>query len=71
MDVEAQDPKRPSTGDIAAVTEEEELKLAQVGYIDILKQFSLLGWVAFGGPAAHIALFQKVSHSKCVLMILE
>lgn len=35
--------------------------LADVGYYDILKQFSLMGWVAFGGPAAHIALFQKVS----------
>lgn len=34
--------------------------LADVGYYDILKQFSLMGWVAFGGPAAHIALFQKV-----------
>jgi chromate transporter len=35
--------------------------LADVGYYEILKQFSLMGWVAFGGPAAHIALFQKVS----------
>lgn len=27
--------------------------------MDIVKQFSLLGWIAFGGPAAHIGLFQK------------
>jgi len=31
---------------------------AEVGYGDIFKQFVLLGWTAFGGPAAHIALFQ-------------
>ncbi|KAG0610833.1 hypothetical protein M758_7G095400 [Ceratodon purpureus] len=63
-DVESQE-KRPSgVLDVAppapiATIEEEEPKLAEVSYVDILKQFSLLGWVAFGGPAAHIALFQK------------
>ena len=31
---------------------------AEVGFGDIFKQFVLLGWTAFGGPAAHIALFQ-------------
>lgn len=61
-DVEAQQQKTHA-GDnapVVVIEEPEEEKLAQVGYIDILKQFSLLGWVAFGGPAAHIALFQKV-----------
>lgn len=60
-DVEAQQQKTPAGDDapVAVIEEPEEEKLAQVGYIDILKQFSLLGWVAFGGPAAHIALFQK------------
>lgn len=32
-----------------------------VTYADIFKQFSILGWTAFGGPAAHIGLFQRVS----------
>ncbi len=35
--------------------------LEVVTYWDITKQFSLLGWSAFGGPAAHIGLFEKVS----------
>jgi hypothetical protein len=36
---------------------------ADVTYADIFKQFSILGWTAFGGPAAHIGLFQRVSSS--------
>ncbi|KAK3255906.1 hypothetical protein CYMTET_34936 [Cymbomonas tetramitiformis] len=28
-------------------------------YQDIFKSFALLGWIGFGGPAAHIALFEK------------
>lgn len=35
-------------------------KYVTVTYFDIFKQFVLLGWTAFGGPAAHIGLFQKV-----------
>ena len=35
-------------------------KPVRVTYADIFKQFVLLGWTAFGGPAAHIALFQKI-----------
>ena len=34
-----------------------------VTYKDLFFRFVLLGWIAFGGPTAHIALFQKVSHS--------
>lgn len=30
-----------------------------VSYWDIAKEFSLLGYIAFGGPAAHIGIFQK------------
>jgi hypothetical protein len=33
---------------------------AQVGFAEIFTQFVLLGWTAFGGPQAHIALFQKI-----------
>ncbi|CAG9463862.1 unnamed protein product [Pedinophyceae sp. YPF-701] len=34
--------------------------IAEVTYKDIFKRFVLLGWTAFGGPAAHIAIFQKL-----------
>ena len=27
---------------------------------DIVKTFGWMGWAAFGGPAAHVGLFQKV-----------
>ena len=27
---------------------------------DIFRAFVLMGWTAFGGPAAHIGIFQKV-----------
>eukprot|EP00879_Flechtneria_rotunda_P029774 GHRR01032222.1.p1 GENE.GHRR01032222.1~~GHRR01032222.1.p1 ORF type:complete len:108 (+),score=36.75 GHRR01032222.1:152-475(+) len=40
--------------------EEQEEQYVNVTYADIAKQFSLLGWTAFGGPAAHIGLFQRV-----------
>ncbi|GIL47404.1 hypothetical protein Vafri_4228 [Volvox africanus] len=30
-----------------------------VTYFDILKHFSLMGYIGFGGPAAHIGLFQR------------
>ena len=32
-----------------------------VTYKDLFTRFILLGWIAFGGPSAHIALFQKAS----------
>lgn len=32
---------------------------AKVGFADIAKHFVLMGWTAFGGPAAHVGLFQK------------
>lgn len=31
-----------------------------VGYADIARNFVLLGWTAFGGPAAHVGLFQRL-----------
>lgn len=45
--------------DVKDVEEEEEPPYADVTFLDIFKQFSILGWIAFGGPAAHIGLFQK------------
>jgi len=42
----------------AAAQAEEEY--ADVSYVDIAKQFFILGWTAFGGPAAHVGLFEKV-----------
>ena len=32
---------------------------AEVSYGDIFKQFAVLGWTAFGGPAAHLGMFEK------------
>mmetsp|Transcript_23493 Transcript_23493/g.39353 ORF Transcript_23493/g.39353 Transcript_23493/m.39353 type:complete len:433 (-) Transcript_23493:498-1796(-) len=32
---------------------------AKSGFYTIFKNFVLMGWVAFGGPAAHIGLFEK------------
>jgi len=51
--------------EVAAVADAPEenkghVAFAEVGYKDIFKQFVMLGWTAFGGPAAHIGLFQKV-----------
>ncbi len=45
--------------------EDKETSVESQGYVsasygDIAKEFVLLGWTAFGGPAAHIGLFQKV-----------
>lgn len=39
---------------------EQEEQYEDVTYGDIAKQFFILGWTAFGGPAAHIGLFQRV-----------
>lgn len=60
VDEESQQNNNVVVDGATELTEPTE-SLADVGYYDILKQFSLMGWVAFGGPAAHIALFQKVS----------
>lgn len=41
------------------VEEEPFVVVEHVTYWDITKEFSLLGWIGFGGPAAHIGLFEK------------
>ena len=33
---------------------------ARVSKRDVAKHFAVMGWTAFGGPAAHIAVFEKV-----------
>jgi hypothetical protein len=53
-----------STAAAAAVGSAEE-QYVDVTYCDIAKQFSILGWTAFGGPAAHIGLFQRVRLGFC------
>lgn len=55
-----EDPVDNDKADAAPVDEPEADRIVQVGYRDIAKEFSLLGWTAFGGPAAHIGLFQRV-----------
>lgn len=54
-------PSQPEEKDAPEAEPVEEI--VDVGYKDIAKQFSLLGWTAFGGPSAHIALFEKVGKS--------
>lgn len=39
---------------------ESDPAMQKVGFADIAKNFVLMGWTAFGGPAAHVGLFQKV-----------
>lgn len=48
----------------AADAEAQEAEAVQghldVTYGDIAREFFLLGWIGFGGPQAHIGLFQRV-----------
>ena len=51
-----------SDGAGAAAGEEEPL-VRPASYKEIAKYFGILGWTAFGGPAAHVAMFQKASQA--------
>ena len=42
-----------------------------VSYMDITREFSLLGYIGFGGPAAHIGLFQKVRRCCCLVPTMQ
>eukprot|EP00955_Chlamydomonas_euryale_P052637 355232-Chlamydomonas_euryale.AAC.3 len=42
---------------------EEMVGFAEVTFADIAREFFILGWIGFGGPQAHIGLFQRVSAS--------
>jgi chromate transporter len=59
-DVEAQVSSTAAPSKNAAGEEEENYDFKDVTWMDIVKQFSILGWTAFGGPAAHIGLMQRV-----------
>eukprot|EP00240_Pyramimonas_obovata_P001353 CAMPEP_0118932580 /NCGR_PEP_ID=MMETSP1169-20130426/10506_1 /TAXON_ID=36882 /ORGANISM="Pyramimonas obovata, Strain CCMP722" /LENGTH=429 /DNA_ID=CAMNT_0006875259 /DNA_START=139 /DNA_END=1428 /DNA_ORIENTATION=- len=48
------DPEEPLLGE-----EEERQNREGKGFLQIFKNFALLGWIAFGGPAAHIGVFEK------------
>ena len=50
----------PTVSNIDPEAAVEPSKYVDVSYMDILREFSILGFIAFGGPAAHIGLFQKV-----------
>ena len=54
------DATAPSPAVSVIVAPAQTDSFVQVGYKDIFQQFILLGWTAFGGPSAHIALFQKI-----------
>jgi chromate transporter len=40
-------------------TNNNETPYRDISYAEIAKEYSLLGWTAFGGPAAHIGLFER------------
>lgn len=53
----------PAPGDVPTDVEAQTAQpdpAPSVTYKDLFLRFVWLGWVAFGGPTAHIALFQKV-----------
>ena len=39
---------------------ESSSSFVSVEYEDITKYFTLMGWTAFGGPQAHIGMFETV-----------
>lgn len=47
---------------VQGADEPTEQECCDVSYNDIAKEFSLLGWTAFGGPSAHIGLFERVRY---------
>lgn len=59
-------PHEPPTGVLPFATSSgtpraEESQILDASYWDVFRQWFFLGWTAFGGPSAHLAIFQKVS----------
>lgn len=50
----------PDAEDPLIESEVDAPEYAQVSYGELVKNFVLMGWTAFGGPSAHIALFETV-----------
>lgn len=57
---ESTDSKQNCDSVVEISASDPEIKYTDADFKDIFKQFILLGWTAFGGPSAHIALFQKI-----------
>ena len=49
-----------SEADQGLLDPEEQAEYTDVTYTQLVRQFMLMGWTAFGGPSAHIALFETV-----------
>ena len=49
----------PSRAPIASARAHRATQLVKASFKDIFYSFVLMGWTAFGGPAAHIGIFQK------------
>lgn len=74
-DIESQAQKsKASSEDTAAAegaTEEHTEVVVSATYKEIVYHFFILGWTAFGGPAAHIGMFQKVCLQLTLLYIFQ
>eukprot|EP00850_Spirogloea_muscicola_P003519 SM000014S00307 [mRNA] locus=s14:589717:593625:+ [translate_table: standard] len=52
-------PNGPPLDDVAATAGTAASEYHRGGFLEIARAFGVLGWTAFGGPAAHIGYFHK------------